>query len=107
MAKTNNNQATEEEAILLGRKLGLFIMSLNLTDDEKQGFVAVLPSLSYEQLQHLHNVFEDAYLREKTSDLDRDFIAELMQIKADYNTQIKTAQAKMDKALDEIAAQLK
>ncbi|MBU2579110.1 hypothetical protein KKA09_03270 [Patescibacteria group bacterium] len=95
MKKTQNNNLNEEQAKLSeeqikellkaqGRKLGFLVASANISDEEKAGFIKIIPEMSLEQVARLIKILETKYIGEKTQDIDKQFKKDLEEIKSKY-----------------------
>jgi hypothetical protein len=88
------------DAAATGVKLAAFIAALPISDEEKQAFVTVVESASYEELLQLEAAFEERYIQEKTKGVDGQLQKDLTQIK-------KEGDATEQKLADEFAEKLK
>lgn len=78
------NQELQDQAQALGRKLGFFINSLSVSDEVKQAWMAVLGSLSLQQLFELTETLETKFLHEQTRPADETLRRTLEDILKSY-----------------------
>ncbi len=90
--KQLNANDLKEVAKAQGEKLAFLIASLNVPEDQKQGWLAILPSMSPEQLDRFMNILESQYLDQQTKDVDDKFKKDLEEVDKDF--------AKKEKDLD-------
>ena len=105
-----NQQQSEtqlkELAAAQGRKLGLFLSSLNVSKEILEAFLDILPEMSLEQLEELTNILEARYLADKTAALDEKLKEELLKIKQKSDKAKSDNEEQTLKALDEIGKEL-
>ncbi|OIO46014.1 MAG: hypothetical protein AUJ28_03220 [Parcubacteria group bacterium CG1_02_37_51] len=93
------NKDLEETAQSQGIKLGYLISTLEVSDEIKDSFLAILPKMSLEQIDSLILLLEQNYLQDQTKQVDQDFENELKKLSAEYNQETK-------KIKDDVAAQI-
>lgn len=100
-----NNQIDEEtkQADSEGKKLGILIAALPVSDDSKQALLGLLPSFSLEQLARLSAIFETRYLNGKTAKADNELVDVLTQISAEYKGKVRAQEEKTQQSLEEIS----
>ncbi len=101
----NSVQPSEEqvqEAEKEGKKLGLLIASLPISDTDKEALLNLLPHFTPEQLMRFSAILESAYLKGKTSGVDHEFQDMVNKIKDEYDKKVSAAEDKALEAIDEL-----
>lgn len=105
-----NNQPPQElvqDAEKEGRKLGLLIASLPISDENKEALLNLLPHFTPEQLFRFSAVLESAYLNKKTEGVDKELEQIISQIQDEYQNKVQTAESTAAKAMDDLAKEIK
>lgn len=99
----------QEEAILLGKKLGIFISSMPVSDEAKQSMIDAALLLSDEELVELVATLEAKYGESQVQNLKEKFEQDLLDIKnkfAEKRAKLKektiSAMADFEKELDNL-----
>ena len=90
----------------LGKKLGLLLNALNISEEYKKALVEILPEFSYEQLVELVVVLEDLYANQETNNLDQEFLRELQKIQEEYKEEKNKAVQKLNQNLSDLEKDL-
>ncbi len=77
----------EEEALLLGKKIAVFIAALPADDKVKQSFLDAVLLMNQEELSDLVAVLDNMYANYQTEESDKEFDAELLAIKEKFDKQ--------------------
>ena len=111
---TTTNQPTDEELNKMltdaendGRRLGVLITSLDVTDEVKQAILDILPQFTPEQLQRFLAILEVQYANQKTGHIDEEFAKQLQNIKTEHDAQVASATATAQKELDKLEKEIK
>jgi len=106
---TNNLDNLIKDTVDLGKKLGILINALNISDEYKSAIVEILPEFSYEQLVQFEAVLEDAYIKQQASNLDEEFFQNIQNIQNQYlekkqqlNQQLQDDLNDLEKDLDKM-----
>lgn len=94
-----SDMQSAEEA---GKKLGVLIASLNITDEEKEALLSLLPQMTEGQLVELTNVLEAKYLQAATKEQDAKLAGDLQVIDDKFEEGLGKVNADTIKALDNI-----
>lgn len=94
----SNRQTAEEK----GRKLGLLIVSLKITDNEREAMLALLPHMSEEQLNDFIDALEINYLQAMTQEQDNKLAEDLQKVDERFAVTISQINADTNKALNSI-----
>lgn len=97
MPKSNVEIAEEK-----GRKLGLLIVSLKITDQEREAMLSLLPHMSETQIDDLINALEINYLQAMTQDKDSKLAQDLQKAEEDFQAKILQINANTNQALNSI-----
>lgn len=84
-----------------GRRLGILLASLNLSEEEIEAWLTIIPEMSWEQINRLTDLLENAYADASTGDIDDGFRKEMEKIKEEYDRDIKSLD---DEAVENIKA---
>jgi|GEM_PF-6337240 len=84
MAKQQDQEQAKLGAEFLGKKIGLLIASLDISDEEKDAFTALLPEMNLEQMIRLAEILEQKYLASAGKDADKELHAKLTAIQDDW-----------------------
>lgn len=87
------------ETAVLGKKLGILLNSLNVSEEYKKALVEILPEFSYEQLLELVVILENAYIKQQTSGLDAEFLKNLQKIQDEYVAKKQQSNQKLNDSL--------
>lgn len=101
----NSAQPSEEminEAEKEGRKLGLLIASLPVSDADKEALLNLLPHFTPEQLMRFSAILEATYLNQKSGNLDKELVETLKNIDAEHKKKMGDLDNKTLKTLDEL-----
>mgnify|MGYP006449325389 FL=1 len=104
--KQLNAEDLKEVAKAQGEKLAFFITSLNVPEEQKQGWLALLPSMSPEQLDRFMNVLEAQYLDQQTKDVDDKFKKDLEKVQTDFAKKEKDLDDQTIKKIQDLSAKL-
>lgn len=107
------DQPTDEELTQMltdaendGRRLGVLIASLDVTDEVKQAILDILPSFTPEQLQRFLAILEVQYANQKTGKIDEEFAKELQNIKTEHDAQVASATTTAQKELEKLEKEI-
>lgn len=103
------NSIDQEEAKLLGTKLGIFIASMPVSDEAKQSLIDAALLLNEQELVELVTMLEVKYAEFETQDLNKKFEQDLLDIKNKFaakrkalNQKTLVAMADLEKELDNL-----
>lgn len=96
----------EQEAKQLGERLGLLLAASDLPQDVKEGFIAMLPEMTPEQIDRLMKTLE-AQISDTQAQQDKKMGEAMQQAQVVYEEGQKAAQDKALAALEEIEKTLK
>jgi ribosome recycling factor len=91
-------QTAEEK----GRKLGVLIASLNISEEEREALLSLLPQMTEAQLEEFTNVLEVKYLQAATKDTDKKLADDLQAVDDKFQEELSKVNADTIKALDSI-----
>lgn len=91
-------QTAEEK----GRKLGVLIASLNISEEEREALLSLLPQMTEAQLEEFTNVLEVKYLQAATKDQDAKLAEDLQAVDDKFQEELGKVNADTIKALDNI-----
>ncbi|OGH91212.1 MAG: hypothetical protein A2534_00765 [Candidatus Magasanikbacteria bacterium RIFOXYD2_FULL_39_9] len=91
-------QTAEEK----GRKLGVLIASLNISEEEREALLSLLPQMTEAQLEEFTNVLEVKYLQAATKDTDKKLADDLQAVDDKFQEELGKVNADTIKALDSI-----
>lgn len=91
-------QTAEEK----GRKLGVLIASLNISEEEREALLSLLPQMTEDQLVEFTNVLEVKYLQAATKEQDAKLAEELKAVDDKFQEELGKVNADTIKALDNI-----
>ena len=94
----SNIQTAEEK----GRKLGILIVSLKITDQEREAMLGLLPHMTEIQIDNLINALEINYLQAMTQDPDSKLAQDLQKAEEELQAKILKINAGTNQALDSI-----
>lgn len=97
----------EEQAAVLGTKLGALISALEVSDDVRSALVEILPELNMEQLEQLAQFLATSAVQAGTASLDAELKREVERMKADYDTADAKLAAAATAELEAVATKLK
>lgn len=86
-----------------GKRLGLLIAALDVSAQQREALLSLLPQMTETQLNELANVLEVNYLRAGTKEPDEQFISALKSTEEKYQQTVQRANANTVKELDAIA----
>ncbi len=92
----SNRQTAEEK----GRKLGLLIVSLKITDNEREAMLALLPHMTEIQIDNFIEALEINYLQAMTQEEDKKLAQDLQRVDEEFSVTIAQINANTNKALD-------
>ncbi len=85
-----------------GRKLGTLIVSLKITDQEREAMLSLLPHMSEVQIDNLISALEINYLQAMTQDKDSKLARDLQEAEEDFQAKILQINANTNKSLDSV-----
>lgn len=94
----SNVQTAEEK----GRKLGILIASLKITEEEREAMLSLLPHMTEIQLDNLINALEINYLQAITQGEDNKLAHDLQNVEENFQVKVAQINADTNKALDYI-----
>lgn len=86
-----------------GKRLGFLIASLDVTAEQREALLSLLPEMTAVQLEDLSNILEASYLQAATKDEDAKLSGELKNIETEYEEKISQINENTAEALDDIA----
>ncbi|HSR89016.1 MAG TPA: hypothetical protein VLK22_01260 [Candidatus Udaeobacter sp.] len=86
-----------------GKKLGFLIASLDMSAQEREALLALLPEMTEAQLEDLTNILETSYLQAATKSADKQLADDLKNIDQKYQEKIDQINEDAIKELDSIA----
>ena len=85
-----------------GKKLGFLIASLEMSAQQREAMLSLLPEMTEEQLDELSEVLEASYLQAATADVDKKLAKELETVENEYQKSVKSINKNTNKELDSI-----
>ena len=104
--KNLTDDEMKELALAQGRKLGILISGLNMSDEALEALMFLVSEMNPEQIDRLTEILENKYADEKTRDIDEKLIKELRGIKDDFDADMAKAGADAMAALEELEKSL-
>ena len=92
--------ATIKTAEEKGRKLGLLIISLKITDDEREAMLALLPRMTEIQIDDFIEALEINYLQAMTQEEDKKLAQGLQKVEENFQLKVSQIILETNKALD-------
>ncbi len=89
-----------EEAQEKGRKLGILIASLKITDEEREAMLSLLPHMTETQLENFIQALEINYLQAMTQDQDKKLAEDLQKVDEVFQAKVAQINANTNKELD-------
>ncbi len=86
-----------------GKRLGFLIASLEMSAQQREALLSLLPEMTEEQLEELTEVLEASYLQAATADIDKKFAKELENVEKEYQQTMREINKNTNKELDSIA----
>ena len=86
-----------------GKRLGFLIASLEMSADQREAMLSLLPEMTEAQLNELLEILEVSYLHAATKKQDDQFVSDLKNIEEKYEQKIKQINKNTAKELDSIA----
>ena len=86
-----------------GKRLGVLIASLEMSAEQREAMLSLLPQMTEVQLEELTNVLEASYLQAATKKQDKQFVEELKNVEEKYQQKVRDINADTAKELDAIA----
>ena len=86
-----------------GKRLGFLIASLEMSAEQREAMLSLLPQMTEVQLEELTNVLEASYLQAATKKQDKQFVEELKNVEEKYQQKVRDINADTAKELDAIA----
>lgn len=83
--------------------MGFLIASLEMSTEQREALLSLLPEMTEDQLNELTDVLEASYLQAATKDVDKQFADELKQVEEKYNQKVHDINTETNKDLDSIA----
>lgn len=91
-------QTAEEK----GKKLGVLIASLDISEQERESLLSLLPQMSEKQLEEFTDALELGYLQAATKKQDQKLVADLEGVDKKFETKIGQINKQTSKELDSI-----
>lgn len=88
------------------RKLGFFLVALNISEEKREAWLRLLPEMSLKQLERLTKILEEQYLQEKTRDIDKAFEDSLNAVKEAYGNKMTEENKETIQKIEEISKQI-
>ncbi len=104
--KQLNADDLKEVAKAQGEKLAFLIAALNVPEDQKQGWLALLPSMSPEQLDEFMNILESQYLDQQTKDADVKLKEDLEKLNQDFSKKEADLDQQTIKKIQDLSSKL-
>ena len=95
----------EQSFTHLGQRLALLLANANLPEDVKTAWASLIPEMSLEQLDRLAAILADSLTNASENEF-KEFVSAIEQAKATQAQQLKLAENKALKELEEIEAML-
>jgi hypothetical protein len=86
-----------------GKRLGFLIASLEMSAEQREAMLSLLPEMTEVQLEELTDVLEASYLQAATQAVDEKFVGELKKIEENYEEAVGQVNANTAKELDSIS----
>jgi len=86
-----------------GKRLGFLIASLEMSAEQREALLSLLPEMTEAQLEELTDVLEASYLQAATKKADEEFVGELKNIEEKYEEAVDKVNAHTAKELDSIS----
>ena len=83
--------------------MGFLIASLEMSAEQREALLSLLPEMTEAQLEELTEVLEASYLQAATKEPDKQFVGELKNIEEKYEQTVAQVNASTAKELDSIA----
>ena len=83
--------------------MGFLIASLEMSAEQREAMLSLLPQMTEVQLEELTNVLEASYLQAATKKQDEQFVEELKNVEEKYQQKVRDINADTAKELDAIA----
>ena len=83
--------------------MGFLIASLEMSAEQREAMLSLLPQMTEVQLEELTNVLEASYLQAATKKQDKQFVEELKNVEEKYQQKVRDINADTAKELDAIA----
>jgi adenylate kinase len=98
-----NQEEMEKEAHKLGERIALLLVASSFSDEEKTGYLSLLPEMSLEQIDRLILILE-ANIKQTEQEQTDKFKEGVESIQADYEKKRQAAEDEAMAGLDEIEA---
>lgn len=95
----SNVESAEEK----GKKLGVLIASLNISEEERESLLSLLPHMTEAQLEELTSALEVNYLQAATKKADEKLAEDLQKADNTFQDRIQQINKQTSKELDSIA----
>lgn len=95
----------EEEAKDFGKRLALLLASANIPDDVKNAWITLIPEMTLEQLDRFANILAKSLGNVKDAAFES-LAQSIQEAKQQHDQELKEAQTKALKNLEEIEAML-
>lgn len=92
-------QSAEER----GKRLGFLIASLEMSKEQRESLLSLLPEMTEVQLDDLADVLEASYLQAATKDQDQKLASDLKNAEEKYREAVQQTNKNTAKELDSIA----
>lgn len=86
-----------------GKRLGYLIASLEMSGEQREALLSLLPEMTEDQLNELTDVLEASYLQAATKKEDGQLAQDLKNAEEKYEAKVKQINADTNKELDSIA----
>ncbi|KKR34395.1 MAG: hypothetical protein UT67_C0016G0002 [Candidatus Magasanikbacteria bacterium GW2011_GWA2_40_10] len=86
-----------------GKRLGFLIASLEMSAEQREAMLSLLPEMTEAQLNELLEILEVSYLHAATKEQDKKFVEELKSVEKKYEEKIHEINEETNKELDSIA----
>ncbi len=86
-----------------GKRLGFLIASLDVSAEQREAMLSLLPEMTEEQLKEFSDALEASYLQAATKEQDAQLSGELKDIEEKYQQKIHDVNTNTAKELDAIA----
>ncbi len=86
-----------------GKRLGFLIASLEMSSEQREALLSLLPEMTEAQLEELTDVLEASYLQAATADVDKKFAQEIKNVEEKYEQTVHDINTNTNKELDSIA----
>lgn len=99
-----NDQLTEA-AKLYGQQLGALIAMADIPEEQKEAWMALLPEMSFEQIERLHTALEKRVSVQAGEEFGP-LLQQMQKIKQEYEAKVAAIQGEAVSALDDLDNEL-